>query len=172
MTVSFEQLTQCLGEVASHLFELLGRPARVVAGTPPVEGRSITAMIGFSAEHARGMLVVQAKPEVAAILSPGRNALDEMVGEALGEFSNVLLGRFKNELLPLGPVLSLSLPMVTWGKCVHVGRAVGPTCSWLECQLEGGSFYIMLTGSFDPEFRLGDWKPGQSVQRRQEAYFF
>lgn len=167
----FPHLMACLTEVTGILFEMLELPAVIRPGAAPVEGRSICATIGFAAEHAKGVLAIQASPEVAVIFAPGRSPIDEAVGEALGELSNVLLGRFKNELLPLGPTLTLSLPLVTRGKCLHVGGAISRTCAWLEVVLPQGSVYVMLAGTFAGDFQIAPWQRG-SARRRFEMMFF
>lgn len=79
---------------------------------------SFASTIGFTALPARGSLVIVASPGILGRSFPAPNMpkTPKNLGDWVGETSNQLLGRIKNQLVGFGVEIQLSIPVVVMGR--------------------------------------------------------
>jgi CheY-specific phosphatase CheX len=127
-------------------------------------GASCAAIIGYAGDKVRGALVMIAeKTAVQSWLSKLEGADPEgNQCDALGEFSNMLLGRLKARLLPEGFPILLSTPTTAFGAGFTLAPSVGPS-AWLSFEGPGWEFHVRIDATFDEGFAL------QAVADREAA---
>ena len=91
--------------------------------------------IGFTASPARGSLVLAVSAGVLgrSLPIPDMPRTPKNLSDWAGEMSNQLLGRIKNQLVPFGLEIELSIPVVVMGKdlsCFGVEGAVQRSASF------------------------------------------
>ncbi len=164
---AFDLIVGHLTEVTVEMFASYGiavKPAPDSQGSqPPPNEAAILASMGYAGDEFRGALVLVAsratiKSWLKAMGEPGDDA---NVCDALGEFSNMLLGRLKTRLLPEGLTILLSTPTTATGLDLRLAR---PTGSHQRLVFEGanGGVEIMLGAVFEEGF-------SRRVPAQQEA---
>jgi CheY-specific phosphatase CheX len=136
--------------------------------------RSYVASIGFAGDKVRGSLVlITTKTAIeswlAAMGAPSSEEAD--VSDAVGEFSNMLLGRLKARLLGEGLAILLSTPTTTIGTELHVMRPAGG-CAALTFDGPGWALEVRLTASFEEGFALVRPDPKDSAAEAGDMMFF
>jgi hypothetical protein len=141
-----------LNEATRGLFEGYGfavAPAsREVAAATESEGM---AVIGYAGEGVRGALVVITTEAAVGAWMNAAGVPDGEVEDTLGEFSNMLLGRLKCELMPFGISILATTPTVATGTGLRLSKPPGPS-KWCAFDGPGWSLRVRLDASFDPGF--------------------
>jgi hypothetical protein len=153
----FSHLTSRLVPAVTDLFRDYGisvHPCPV--GAPPGprdDGKPLGAIMGYSHERVRGALVLLASEStvrawrVAYDGNPHGDLCD-----TIGEFSNMLLGRFKAGLLEAGLPILLATP--TTAVALQLGQPPpGVMAERLEFEANPGPFSVRLEARFDSGFR-------------------
>ena len=147
-----------LREAALTLFAAYEMPARIRALPRAMPARGLgepagIAAIGFAGRGIRGSVVLVALDSsveawLAAIEEPPTDLAD-----ALGEFSNMLLGRLKGRLLAEGIAVSISTPTTTSGSGLRVSVPPGAS-TWVSVDGDGWELDVRLDAYFDATFAL------------------
>ena len=77
---------------------------------------------------------------------------DGDIADTLGEFSNMLLGRLKERLLPLGISIIATTPTAAVGSGLRFSEAPGPS-SWSTFDGPDWKLRLRLDAAFDSDFR-------------------
>lgn len=137
------------------------------SGPAPIgDGKPLGAIMGYSHERLRGAVVLLASAET---VRAWRIAYDGKANgdlcDTIGEFSNMLLGRFKARLLEAGLPILLATP--TTAVALQLGQPPpGVMATRLDFSAGSGSFSIRLEARFENEFR---WPASGSVKVAAEA---
>jgi len=144
-----------LTEVTVELFAAYGLSVRVSTSSPssataPDEQMGV-AMIGYVGERVRGALVMIASETAVARWMEAAGASEGDLGDALGEFSNMLLGRLKGRLLSAGLPILLATPTATLGNGLRL--SIPPAEStWQSFDGPGWTVVTRLDATFEPGF--------------------
>ena len=129
----------------------VSRPVTSIGAEAP----SIAAIIGYVGVGVRGALVMVAlERTIGGWLSRmGSEGAD--IGDALGEFSNMLLGRLKTRLLPEGLTIQLATPTIASGNGIRLSMPPNRSAS-LAFEEGAGSLRLRLDATFDQDFKLAE----------------
>lgn len=123
-------------------------------------GDGVASIIGYAGDHIRGALVLLASRRFATGLQPGsEDAGDDEIRDLFGEFSNMLLGRIKNQLLRRAVVLMLATPTTLFGKDLRLPQPNAGTSTWHSFDSPFGRMFVRFDATFDPAFVLGEEEP-------------
>jgi CheY-specific phosphatase CheX len=156
---AFAVMERHLAEATVELFGAYGIGVRhsrsSTEDAPSSIDASVAAIIGYAGESVRGALVmVTSKPVVESwLLALGGPGITGDVCDTLGEFSNMLLGRLKARLSPVGFPILLSTPIAAFGTGFRMARASGPS-TWLTFDGPGWSLNVRIDATFDEGFVL------------------
>ena len=158
-----------------------GLDPREMADTaqPILHGDWVMSIMGFGGETMRGALCLFVSRSAARVLLPPGLSEDEMGGidetdlvrDAVGEFSNMIVGRVKNQLLERGIVLVLAIPgtAVASDVCLPKSR---PTAVWLELKTMADPVYVQIEAAVSADFRLPSIAPVFAVLGEGELMTF
>lgn len=155
---AFDIMANYLTEVTVELFDAYGLAVQVSAspapsGTAPDEPSGV-AMIGYVGEGVRGALVMIASENAVAHWMEAAGASEGDLGDALGEFSNMLLGRLKGRLLGVGLPILLATPTTTLGTSLRL--SIPPAQStWQSFEGPGWTVVTRLDATFEQGFVFG-----------------
>lgn len=151
------QLHEKLTKVTEELFALHGLPivSSGARGTPP-RGRQGIGTIGFSGPHMMGALALLADEALWQRIapSPEHRADGTLLADMVGEFANMLLGRLRNALLPLGADVATAIPASLCAEGIVLPRVTGPTCDWDIYESDLGPLFIRIQVAFKRDFRF------------------
>ena len=127
---AFDLIARHLTEVTVEMFASYGIAVTPTDDTqssrPPPSEASIMASMGYAGDEFRGSLVlVTSRGAIKSWLAAMGESADADVCDALGEFSNMLLGRLKSRLLPEGLTILLSTPTTATGVDLRLTRPTG-----------------------------------------------
>lgn len=146
-----------------ELFEAYEMPLTYLQDGASVDvgdGDGVASIIGYAGDHIRGALVLLASRRFAVGLQPGSDgANDDEIRDLFGEFSNMLLGRIKNQLLRRAVVLMLATPTTLFGKDLRLPQPNAGTSTWHAFDSPHGRLFVRFDSTFDPAFVLGDEEP-------------
>ncbi len=111
----WELTSRALLEGTRSLFELIGEPLEFVGRVEMPASWSRVAIVGFAGEAFGGMLAVSIDATAIARTAPSPDHDDWHC-----ELANLILGRFKREMLMLGVEIHLSTPMLVVGEGVSL----------------------------------------------------
>lgn len=181
MDPRFERIEEMLIAVARELFEAHGKACtfegRVGAYAGRTELESVIATIGFAGAKVRGSLVLVTRRTTAESLRPEEVASksDEgMLGDVLGEFANMLLGRLKNRLLARGVELLLGTPTTAVGRELVLTPSSGAS-AWYVFEVDGAGdanvstrasrrIHVRLETEMDPALAIADEPEGRALE--------
>jgi CheY-specific phosphatase CheX len=176
--MAFDTMRRHLAEAAVDMFQAYGLTVRLAGSsqepvTTPV-GASCAAIIGYAGEKVRGALVmIAANTAIQSWLSvlEGTDAHGNPCCDALGEFSNMLLGRLKARLLPEGFPILLSTPTTAFGAGFTLAPSAG-TSAWLSFDGPGWDFSVRIDATFDEGFALQDVADRETAAQAGEMLLF
>ena len=156
---AFETMDRHLTAAAVELFASYGVSVQRLSDTgeraPMSDKQTVMAMIGFAGDKIRGALVLTASRSAVenwlAVLGEAEGSAD--VCDALGEFSNMLLGRLKARLLPEGFPILLSTPTSASGGGLRLATPAGPS-AWLAFEGPTWRFDVRIDATFEEGFAL------------------
>jgi CheY-specific phosphatase CheX len=116
------------------------------------------AVIGYAGTGLRGALVMQvAEPAIHAWMAAA-GVPDGEAADTLGEFSNMLLGRLKERLLPVGISIIATTPTAAIGNGFRLSDSPGPS-SWFTFDGPGWNLRIRLDANFEAGFHASEARP-------------
>jgi CheY-specific phosphatase CheX len=148
-----EHLVASTGELFAGYGIVVGE-APYEADRPSQLDAHVASTIGFAGEKLRGAIVMTTS---ASTVREWQNAIQETtasVCDALGEFSNMLLGRLKGHLRGEGVTILLSTPTTASGRELVLASAQGMASTWLRFEGSGWRLDVRLDVSFDPGFEV------------------
>lgn len=155
-------------KASTELFEAYDMPLSHVQDGASIDlgaGHGVASIIGYAGSNIRGALVLLASRDFAAHLQPGMDvASDAEIRDLFGEFSNMLLGRIKNQLLRRAVVLMLATPTTLFGKELRLPTPTGGTSTWHAFDSPHGRVFVRFDATFDPGFVLGDEAPDSAEE--------
>ena len=153
---AFKLMVDHLAEAARDLFAAYDVPVK------PCENASVEgfdegevwgmAVIGYSGAGVRGALIMTAAERAIFTWMAAAGVPDGDVADTLAEFSNMLLGRLKERLLPLGISIIATTPTAATGSRFRFSEAPGPSTS-SAFEGPGWSMRVRLDANFDPDFQ-------------------
>ncbi len=172
MSTVFNDVERMLSRAAIDLFEAHGAATSKTPSVEPPhqETECIVATIGFAvADGSRGALVMVASPAAIAALQPpdGDEHSEMILCDILGEFSNMLLGRVKNILLPRGVTLLLGTPTTAYALKLRLSSPFSP-CRWLAFVVNDHAIRVRLEVALANDFPLAD-DAGESPMAAREG---
>lgn len=135
---------------AAYDFKL--EPRATVDGAVEERGAVGMAVIGYAGRGVRGALVMMAAEPAVQAWMAAAGVPDGDVADTLGEFSNMLLGRLKERLLPLGISIIATTPTAAVGSGLRFSEAPGPS-SWSMFDGPDWSVRLRLDANFDSNFK-------------------
>jgi CheY-specific phosphatase CheX len=163
---TIKTLDAIIQEATLNLFDVSGVHLVPVQELPDGHDHTFAAAIGFVHPHMPGMLIltmdrglaVQSRPAELRGYTPSEKDLDDWVGE----LSNQLIGRIKNQLFRHGIDIKLSIPSVIRGSLLCRGsvdasvsqklrfvHAAGSLSVYFDVKVPKGLELKVLTGEFD-----------------------
>jgi len=152
----FAKLDEHVRNVAQELFEGVGYAPCFLRSDnlPRTVGKAISASIGFTCPGGRGSISLLGSPQVVVILRGDADRASP--SDVMGEFCNMLMGRFKNRMHGCGVDLSGTLPTVATGDNVELQTTPDTASLWHEVKVPVGSLYIRLEAVLDANFQMRD----------------
>ena len=179
---AFALIKRHLTECTVEMFDAYGMAVRMVdtgLSRPPAPGAGssldqewVLAMIGFAGDRLKGGLVLATTRSAVESWLVATGVEDGEVGDAVGEFSNMLLGRLKGRLHGEGITILLSTPT---SATVSSLRLSVPPGMWVALDFEGPQW--RLTVRLDVSFELGfvcgpGDNQGEAAAEAGDAFFF
>jgi CheY-specific phosphatase CheX len=109
-------------------------------------------IIGFGSPEISGSLVIAVPERIVKHTLPTNDGVTDY--DWVGELSNQLLGRVKNQLLKYGVVLSLALPVVVKGRDIETPGTTEGQYRYYAFSTEMGPIVVRLEVSIDSEFEF------------------
>jgi CheY-specific phosphatase CheX len=133
----------------------------------------VAAVLGYGGENLKGALVMVASQDVAASFM-GEGASGELAGlqDVMGEFTNMLLGRVKNQFLRHSLVIWIATPTTLAGQNISMPPPKSGTSSWHAFVAERGRFYVRFDATFEKHFQLGELQPEPQVAAEGDLMMF
>lgn len=160
---AFATIQSHVVKASVELFEAYETPLEYLQHGAEVEvgaGDGVASIIGYAGDHIRGALVLLSSRAFAVGLQPGsEQASDDEIRDLFGEFSNMLLGRIKNQLLRRSVVLMLATPTTLFGKDLRLPQPKAGTSTWHAFDSPHGRMFVRFDATFDPAFILGEEEP-------------
>ena len=145
-----------LSEAALDVFAAYDVTIRRCTTMPPMViggERSAVAVIGYAGDGVRGALVLVASESAIRAWMAAVGVPDGDVGDTIGEFSNMLLGRLKGRLRDQGMTIHAATPTTAIGSELRLSTPPGlSACSTFDGP--GWKVSARLDVNFDPEFEL------------------
>jgi CheY-specific phosphatase CheX len=170
MVDSKQLLVSRLREGSSEHFRALLLAALIVdKPTALPAGRQVASVLAFSGWQIRGSLTVRSTVSFFETTHPTATANSPLAQEAVadwaGEFTNQLLGRFKNKMLAYGLDFQVGIPVTIYGEnLVEAGVATDTVASF---QLRTSNHLVGLTllGRLAAGVELFDEPSGKAAAR-------
>jgi hypothetical protein len=153
----FELMSARLADATVELFAAYDITVRrSTAMTAPLSSEcSGAATIGYVGEKVRGALTILALESTIAAWMDAIGAVEGELSDALGEFSNMLLGRLKGCLLIDGFPILLATPTTASGRGLRLSLPPGQS-TWLVFDGPGWQVSVRLDASIELGFALQD----------------
>ncbi len=157
---TFAQIQQYLVTGTVDMFAASGISVEHESGgSAEVKGASVMAVTGYAGDHVRGALLILASSEVVSALEPQEvrasgAPLEASLRDVLGEFSNMLLGRVKNQLCLRAVAPLLTTPTTVIGNDLQLPVPRSGMSAWHTFTCHAGSIFVRFDATFDPDFAL------------------
>jgi two-component system chemotaxis sensor kinase CheA len=143
----------------------------------PRPGDVMMAAIEYDGEDVRGSLLLRTSREMVEALRPARvgpsdTAPDDLLGDVLGEFANMLLGRVKNQLANHGVSPSLGIPRCEIGTERDVPAPRSGVSAWHTFRVGPHRFFARFDATFGPGFSLKRRRCGAPALGEGEMVLF
>lgn len=168
----FDLMVANLADAARELFadyDIVVRPAIDQPNGCPDDAIGL-AVIGYAGRGVRGALVLMTAESAVSAWMKAAGVPDGDVADTLGEFSNMLLGRLKGRLLPLGISILATTPTAALGSGFRLSDPPGPS-SWSAVDGPDWRLRLRLDADFAPGFKPLD-SPGGTYGLAGDAIEF
>lgn len=155
----FVQLEAYVLECVQELFAAYDRPLEPEHGEVDPSASAVISVIGFAATGMRGsLLLLTPRATIPGLIPSELRALgplhDRELRDLLGEFTNMLAGRVKNQLLAHGVEPMVSTPTTILGHALQVPPSDGVGCTWYHFRHETSLLHVRLDATFEDAFEL------------------
>lgn len=147
-----------LSHAAHDLFALYRLPLVPSAACAfPPKGRHVLGTIGFGGPHMKGVLAILADETFWRGIAPPEQPKDDAIlADMVAEFANMLLGRLRNALLPLGAELAIAIPSAVCGTDLAPHRASDAKPDWHMFRTGRGPLFVRFQVAFRKDFRFSE----------------
>jgi CheY-specific phosphatase CheX len=173
------RLGEIIASCARELFDAFGVALTEPGGGEgaPISGGATMAIVGFAGEQMRGSLTLFAPDAVfdRLLASAAGELSADLEGDAQGwaaEFSNLLLGRIKRELLGYGAVLQMSTPTAFSGQDMALHLPSPDECLAGRFEADGAPVYVLFRALAEPGFELAPASHAPPVAAEGDPLFF
>ena len=161
MSDPYPKLVGLLSRATQELFQhngLIVVPS-AMRGEPP-KGRQVLGMVGFGGVDMRGTLAILADETFwRKIAPPVLPESDPILADMVGEFANMLLGKVRNAILPLGADVATAIPSALCGTDLALHRTSVARPDWHVFDSDNGPFFVRLHVAFRKDFRFVEDSP-------------
>ncbi len=174
---AFELMSSPLSDVTVEMYadyEIAVMPSPVVV---PLTNQDIgaevmgIAVLGYVGEGVRGALTLIALQTTIQGWLSRMGMEGGEPADALGEFSNMLLGRLKSRLLTEGIPIQLATPTIAVGRGLHLSPAHAHSTS-LGFESSSGHLRLRLDANFDAEFAFEKPTHADAPAEAGDAFIF
>lgn len=158
---AFAEIQDYLVSGCLSLFGAYGMPVEyAVGGAAEIRGPAVMAVIGYATQNMRGALLILTSREVVAALTPTEARVNDAGAEpaslrdVLGEFSNMLLGRIKNQLILREVAPLLATPTTVFGDHLELPAPTSGMSAWHTFSGPAGDVFVRFDATFDAAFAL------------------
>jgi hypothetical protein len=154
----YPRLIELLIQATQDLFALHDLPvhASTTRGVPP-KGRQVLGTIGFGGPDMKGALAVLADESFwRSLAPPDAPTEDHLLVDMVGEFANMLLGRVRNAVLPLGADVATAIPAAFCGTDLALHRTIVAKPDWHVFGTDRGPLFVRLQVAFRKGFRFAE----------------
>jgi CheY-specific phosphatase CheX len=159
--IDFAEVQLYLVEAATRLFEEHGVPVQHVVGDDPARmpGSAVMAVVGYASPVVKGAVLMLAPRALVEALVPDelrRRPVGAEVAlrDVLGEFTNMLAGRVKNQLVAHDVAPMLAPPTTVFGDDLQLPTPVSGLSAWHRFSTSNGDLFIRFDAAFDAAFSL------------------
>lgn len=153
-----EAILELLGGSVAGMWTDFGRTCSVegVCGPPEAGDDDVAlASIAFAADGLRGVVTLATPATLIETAAP-----DVAVIDAVGEQSNMVLGRLKNRLLEYGVALRVGLPSTAVARTVRWSPSLMDARSrWLRFAIGGDALFVRMDVCCEADFVLAENVP-------------
>jgi CheY-specific phosphatase CheX len=170
----FDLMVSHLATVMVELFAGYGIPVRcrpAIDFAPTQDAGVSTATIGYMGDDVCGALTVLATQATVQAWLGASGSEHWDLNDALGEYSNMILGRLKCHLLVEGFPILLATPTIACGQGLRLSAALGQS-SWLLFDGPGWQAGVRLDASFEAGFALQAASDREQPMEAGEALLF
>ncbi|MFO0652624.1 MAG: hypothetical protein U0326_40790 [Polyangiales bacterium] len=160
-STAIETINQLAVEATLELFDSFALPiAHTSSWAIPdfnaADEELVIASVGYTAVGLRGSLVMAVKAtEVTAWeqVLLGRSG-DAVLCDTVAEFTNMLVGRLKNKLIPRGVVLSFAIPTSSIGSRLRLFGLHAAASCWLRFDGDDRAVHVRVDTTVDDGFAM------------------
>jgi CheY-specific phosphatase CheX len=163
---AFGLMVDHLGEATRAVFAEFSmglEPCPMPSADDSADQETGMAVIGYAGEGLRGALLLMVEEPAVHSWMDAVGVPDGDVSDTLAEFSNMVLGRLKERLLPIGISIIATTPTAATGRGLRLSDNPGPT-SWSAFDGNGWRLRVRLEARFAEGFqplegRVLAWQP-------------
>jgi hypothetical protein len=159
--INFAEVQLYLVEAATRLFEDYGVSVKHVVGDDAarVPGAAVMAVVGYASPAVKGAVLLLAPRALVEVLVPEelrRRPVGAEVAlrDVLGEFTNMLAGRIKNQLVAHDVAPMLAPPTTVFGDDLQLPAPVSGLSAWHRFMTRDGDLFVRFDAAFDAAFSL------------------
>ena len=156
MSDPYPTVIALLTHATLELFALHGVPlvSSSTRGLPP-KGRQILGTIGFGGADMKGALAILADVSFWRRVEPPDHPQDDhILADMVGEFANMLLGRLRNALIPIGAEVATAIPSAVCGTDLALHRTTVAKPDWHVFRTDSGPLFVRFQVAFRKDFRF------------------
>jgi CheY-specific phosphatase CheX len=157
---AFAEIQEYVVKGAREIFAAFGMPVEYSpVGSLDIRGPAVMAVIGYAAGSMRGALLIVTSRDVVCALQPEEvratfKSSEESLRDVLGEFSNMLAGRVKNQLISRRVAPLLTTPTTVFGDDLQLPVPVSGMSAWHNFRGARGNIFIRFDATFEEDFAL------------------
>jgi CheY-specific phosphatase CheX len=157
---AFAEIQEYVVKGAREIFAAFGMPVEYSAvGSLDIRGPAVMAVIGYAAGNMRGALLIVTSRDVVCALQPEEvratfKSSEESLRDVLGEFSNMLAGRVKNQLISRRIAPLLTTPTTVFGDDLQLPVPMSGMSAWHNFSGPRGNIFVRFDATFEKDFAL------------------
>jgi len=154
----YPKIIVLLRGAAHELFALYGLSLVPSAACAlPAKGRQVLGTIGFGGPDMKGALAILADETFWRSIAPPEQPKDDAIlADMVGEFANMLLGRLRNAVLPLGAEVATAIPSAVCGTDLAPHRSSVAKPDWHMFRTDRGPLFVRFQVAFRRDFRFSE----------------
>jgi CheY-specific phosphatase CheX len=175
---AFAEIQEYVVKGAREIFAAYGMPVEYSpVGALNIKGPAVMAVIGYAAGNMRGALLIVTSRAVVCALQPEEvratfKSSAESLRDVLGEFSNMLAGRVKNQLISRRIAPLLTTPTTVFGDDLQLPVPTSGMSAWHNFRGALGNIFVRFDATFETEFVLATPPDPQAPVAEGEVVLF